>query len=37
MNAITILESDLFSNFGADLMKAVKDVNCDFDLDCLSD
>ena len=26
----------LFSNFGADLMKALKDVNCAFDLDCLS-
>ena len=35
MNAITVLESNLFSNFGADLMKALKDVNRAFDLDCL--
>ena len=32
MNGITILENyNLFSNFVADLMKAVKDINCAFD------
>ena len=37
MNATTVLEDySLFSNFRADLMKALKDVNCAFDLDCLS-
>ena len=37
MNAITVLKDyDFFSNFGADLMKALKDVNHAFDLDCLS-
>ena len=37
MNAITVLEEDsLFSNFGADFMKALNDVNHAFDLDCLS-
>ena len=37
INAITILEdSSLFSKFATDLMKAFKDVNCAFDLDCLS-
>ena len=36
MNAITVLESNLFSNFGTDLMKALKVVNYAFDLDCLS-
>ena len=37
MNAITVLEDySLFSNFGADLMKALKDVNRAFDLDGLS-
>ena len=37
MNAITVLEDySLFSNFGADLMKAIKDVNRAFDLHCLS-
>ena len=35
MNIITVLEDySLFSNFGADLMKALKYVNRD--LDCLS-
>ena len=34
---ITVLEDcSLFSNFGADLMKALKEVNRAFDLDCLS-
>ena len=38
MNAITVLEEyNLFSNFGADLMKTLKDVNRAFDLNCLSD
>ena len=37
MNEITILEDySLFSNFGADLMKALMDINRAFDLDCLS-
>ena len=37
MNTITVLEDySLFSNFEADLMKALKDVNRAFDLDCLS-
>ena len=37
MNTITVLEDyRLFSNFRADLMKALKDVNRTFDLDCLS-
>ena len=37
MNAIIVLEDySLFSNFGAYLMKALKDVNRAFDLDCLS-
>ena len=37
MNAITVLEDySLFSNFGADLMKALNDVNRAFDLDGLS-
>ena len=37
MIAITILEDySLFSNFEADLMKALKDVTCAFDLNCLS-
>ena len=37
INAITILEDySLFSKFAIDLMKAFKDVNCAFDLDCLS-
>ena len=37
MNAISILEDySLFSNFRADLMKAINDVNRAFDLDCLS-
>ena len=37
MNTITVLEDySLFSNFRADLMKALKDVNRTFDLDCLS-
>ena len=37
MNAITVLEEySLFWNFGADLMKALIDINCAFDLDCLS-
>ena len=37
MNAITVLKDcSLFSNFGADLMKAFKDVNRAFGLDCLS-
>ena len=37
INAITILEDySLFSKFATDLMKAFKDVNCAFDLDCLS-
>ena len=37
MNAITVLEDySLFSNFGADLMKTLKDVNRAFDLDGLS-
>ena len=32
MNAITVLEDySLFSNFGVDLMKALKDVNHAFD------
>ena len=36
MNTITVLEDySLFSNFGADLMKAFKDVNPIFDLGCL--
>ena len=36
MNAITVLEDNhLFSNFGADLNKALQDVNRAFDLDCL--
>ena len=34
MNAITVLEDySLFSNFGTNLMKALKDENCAFDLD----
>ena len=37
MNAIIVLEDySLFSNFGADLTRAVKDVGLAFDLDCLS-
>ena len=37
MNEITILEDySLFSNFGADLMKALMDINRAFDLGCLS-
>ena len=37
MNAITVLEEySLFANFGTYLMKALKDVNGAFDLDCLS-
>ena len=37
INVITILEDySLFSKFATDLMKAFKDVNCAFDLDCLS-
>ena len=37
INAITILESyELFSKFGADLMKALKDVDCVVDLHCFS-
>ena len=37
MNATTVLEDcSLFSNFGADLMQALKGVNRAFDLDCLS-
>ena len=37
MNAITVLEDySLFSNIGADLMKALRHVNRDFDLDGLS-
>ena len=37
MNAIAVFEHySLFSNFGVDLMKALKDVNRAFDLDCLS-
>ena len=37
INAITILDDySLFSKFATDLMKAFKDVNCAFDLDCLS-
>ena len=37
MNAIDVREDySLFSNFGADLMKAFKDVHCAFDLDCVS-
>ena len=36
-NNITVFEDySLFSNFGADLMKALKDVNHAFDLYCLS-
>ena len=36
MNTITVLEDySLFSNFVADLMKALKDVNPIFDLGCL--
>ena len=36
MNTITVLEDySLFSNFGADLMKALKDINPIFDLGCL--
>ena len=35
MSAITVLEDySLFSNFGAYLMKSLKDVNGAFDLDC---
>ena len=35
INAITVLEDySLFSNFGANLMKALKDVHRAFDLDC---
>ena len=38
MNAITVLEEyNLFSNFGADLTKTLKDINRAFDLNCLSD
>ena len=37
MNIITVLEDySLFSNFGAYLVKALKDVNGAFDFDCLS-
>ena len=37
MNAITVLEVySLFWNFGANMMKDLKDVNRAFDLDCLS-
>ena len=37
MNTITILEDySLFSNFGADLMKALMDINRASNLDCLS-
>ena len=37
MDTITVLEDySLFSNFGANLMKALKDEDCAFDLDCLS-
>ena len=37
MNAITVHKDySLFSNFGADLMKALQGVNCAFDVDCLS-
>ena len=37
MNAITVHEDySLVSNFGADLMKALKDENQTVDLDCLS-
>ena len=37
INAITVLEDySLFSKFATDLMKAFKDVNCAFDLDCLT-
>ena len=37
INSITVLEDcNFFSNFGADLMKALIDVNRAFDLDCLS-
>ena len=37
MNAITVLEDySLFSIFGADLTKALKDVNRAFNLDCFS-
>ena len=37
MNAITVLKDyHFFSNFGADFMKILKDVNHAFDLDCLS-
>ena len=36
MNAITVLEDNhLFSNFRADLKKALQDVNRAFGLDCL--
>ena len=37
MNTITVREQySLFSNFGPNFMKTVKDVNRAFDLDCLS-
>ena len=37
MNTITVLEDySLFSNFEADLMKALKGINRAFDLNCLS-